>query len=109
MTEDETEVVGWFADELLTHPHFQTIVGEFERSAMRQLLDTIPPAAAEREEIYFTYNGAKAFLDFLRNLKDAKNTIAKKRAIQAVIDEGLAEAEEDAQLEDPTDDDGYHF
>lgn len=109
MTDDETEVVGTFADELITHPYFEKIVDEFQRSAAQQFLDTIPPAGSEREEIYYTYNGAKAFLTFMRNLIASKDKIQKTRAIQILAEEEQ-EAEEDAlfdEEEELTFSDGY--
>jgi hypothetical protein len=104
MTEEQTEAVGWFSEELMAHPHFQAIVDEFERSAAHDILNSIPPASAEREEIYYTYNGAKQFISFMRNLVEAKNKILKLRAIQDLDADGLSS--EDA-FEEPTDDDGY--
>lgn len=108
MTDDETEVVGTFADELITHPYFLKIVDEFQRSAAQQILDTIPPAGSEREEIYYTYNGAKAFLTFMRNIVASKDKIVKTRAIQLLDAEGL-DLDEDAQVEEEelTYSDGY--
>jgi hypothetical protein len=102
MTEEQTEAVGWYADEVLAHPHFNTIVSEFEKAAIYNILNSIPPATSEREEIYFTYNGAKQFLDFMRTCVKGKNDLLLQRAIQSQIDEEGLDMAADA-LEDEID------
>lgn len=89
MTDDDFVMVGEQIDMILANPFFGRAVEEFERSAAYQFLNTIPPAQSEREEIYYTYNGAKQFLDFLKNLVTEKERILKERSIQ-----------QDEQLED---------
>jgi hypothetical protein len=102
MTDEQREAVGWFSDEILTHPHFITIVEEFERTVAHEILNSFPPATSEREAIYWTYNGAKQFLDYMRTFVKFKNDISRQRAIQAQIDEEGLDMAEDA-LEDEID------
>lgn len=88
MTEDEKIELGGFCGSLLTHPHFNLLCEQFEKSYCQELLGTKPDQAAERERIYATYNGAKTFISFLGSVFHEAKAIAE-------ANDPLADAEDE--------------
>lgn len=88
MTEDEKIELGGFCGSLLTHPHFNVVVEQFEKTYCNDLLNTKHAQAAEREHIYATYNGAKTFIAYMGALFHEAKAIAE-------ANDPLADAEDE--------------
>jgi hypothetical protein len=68
VTEDERIELGAFCGGLLSHPSFNVVCSEFEKTYCNDLLNTRPDQKSERESIYATYQGAKTFIGFMGSL-----------------------------------------
>lgn len=92
ITEDLQVELGDFSWEVLQHPHFSTIVNLFETATCQQILATKPDHVKTREAIYATFQGAVAFIDFLKNQVREKDKILNDRAIREADDDLLEDA-----------------
>ena len=95
MTNDEIISLGDFAVALREHPHFITLIKQFELQKVAHFLGTDDHESKKREGIYASLSG---FRDFLGNM----NAIIDEAA-QIVAQNKPAPSEYDAPIQDEID------
>jgi hypothetical protein len=75
MDQDTIVDLGSLCESFLGHPSFQDLCDQFDRTTVQTILTTTPSAAKEREDAYFTFQGAQQFIGFMQQLVQAKHDL----------------------------------
>ena len=66
MTNDDVVTLGSFGELMLTNPHFNILLNEFDRTTIEAMLATKPEQQAERERLFASVNAVRDFLAFIQ-------------------------------------------